>query len=72
MVTEKLSLTSSPQSVLTHAVLGLCASCSLQDFIDLVQGKEQRGGAITLLLCQAHSHRVPGPGLETPTGDSHG
>lgn len=53
MATEELSLTSGPQGVLTHAVLGLCASCSLQDFVDLVHGKGQEGAAVTLLLCQA-------------------
>lgn len=49
---EKLLLTSGAHRVLTHAVLGLGARCSLQDFIDLVQREGQNGGAVTLLLCQ--------------------
>lgn len=44
MDTEKLLLTSSPHRVLTHAVLGLGARCSLQDFIDLAQREGTKRG----------------------------
>lgn len=75
MATQKLSLSLRPQSILTHAVLGLCASCSLQNFIDLVQREGQKGGVITLLLYQSKATDTghqEGPGLGTLAGDSQG
>lgn len=73
--TQKRPLTSSPQSVLTHAILGLGAGCSLQNFIDLVQREGQKGGVVTLLLCQSKATvtgHQEGSGLGTLAGNFQG